>query len=108
MTNAKSDDSSTQTDTSVVGTTAEYLGVDDAKNFAVEGNDLNGFIGVSPEYMTYADETHKPLSTSEEVVPRVEQLMLELDEDEATVVSAKSTTVKDKSTSTTKSNAGTK
>jgi hypothetical protein len=54
--------------------TADYLGVDDARNLAVEGNDLNGYIGVSPEYMSYADETHKPFSTPEEIIPTVEQL----------------------------------
>ena len=31
------------------------------RKFAVEGNDLTGYVGVSPEYMTYAEDTHKPL-----------------------------------------------
>lgn len=57
--------------------TAEYLGLPDARNFAVEENDLGGYIGVSPEYMTYADETQKPISTDEEVIPTIEQLMFE-------------------------------
>lgn len=32
------------------------------KNYAVKGNDLSGFRGVSPEYMTYASETEKPVA----------------------------------------------
>lgn len=61
--------------------TAEWLGDEEARNFAVEGNDLSGYIGVSPEYMTYADDTHKPYSTDEEVLPPGEQLMFEEDEE---------------------------
>lgn len=30
------------------------------KEYAVKGNDLSGFVGVSPEYMTYASKTEKP------------------------------------------------
>lgn len=62
--------------------TAERLGDSEARNFAVEGNDLSGYIGVDPEYMTYADETHKPYSTDEEVLPPAEQLMFEEGDDE--------------------------
>lgn len=29
--------------------------------FTVEDNDTSAYVGVSPEYMTYADDTHKPL-----------------------------------------------
>lgn len=29
--------------------------------YQVEGNDLDGYVGVSPEYATYADDTQKPL-----------------------------------------------
>lgn len=32
------------------------------ENYAVKGNDLSGFRGVSPEYMTYASETEKPVA----------------------------------------------
>lgn len=32
------------------------------KQYAVKGNDLSGFRGVSPEYMTYANETDKPVA----------------------------------------------
>lgn len=28
--------------------------------FAVEGNDLSGYVGVAPEYMTYANSTEAP------------------------------------------------
>jgi hypothetical protein len=36
------------------------------RDFAVPGNDLTGYIGVAPEYMNYADPTHKPYLTEEE------------------------------------------
>lgn len=36
------------------------------RSFAVPGNDLTGYIGVAPEYMTYADPTHKPYLTEAE------------------------------------------
>lgn len=52
--------------------TAEYLGLPDARNLAVEGNDLDGYIGVSPEYMNYADETMRPFATEEERIPVAE------------------------------------
>jgi hypothetical protein len=32
----------------------------------VPGNDLRGYIGVSPEYMNYANETDKPIITEDE------------------------------------------
>lgn len=38
----------------------------DGRDYRVEGNDTSGYIGVSPEYMTYANETEKPLLTSQE------------------------------------------
>lgn len=31
------------------------------RDVAVEGNDTSDYVGVSPEYMTYANETEKPL-----------------------------------------------
>lgn len=30
--------------------------------YTVEGNELDNYVGVSPEYQNYADETHKPLA----------------------------------------------
>lgn len=36
------------------------------RSFAVPGNDLTGYIGVAPEYMTYASPNQKPLLTEEE------------------------------------------
>lgn len=63
--------------------TGDWLGDSQARNFAVEGNDLSGYIGVDPEYMTYADDTHKPYSTDEEVYPPSEQLAFEEDDEES-------------------------
>lgn len=34
---------------------------DEAVDYAVEGNDLDGFVGVSHEYRTYSDDTAKPV-----------------------------------------------
>lgn len=36
------------------------------ENYAVKGNDLSGFRGVSPEYMTYASETEKPVAKKDD------------------------------------------
>jgi hypothetical protein len=33
--------------------------------YAVEGNDTSAYVGVSPEYMTYSDDTQKPLNAEE-------------------------------------------
>lgn len=38
----------------------------DGRDYRVEGNDTSGYIGVSPEYMTYANETEKPTLTDQE------------------------------------------
>jgi hypothetical protein len=35
--------------------------------YAVEDNDTSGYVGVSQEYMTYANDTEKPLTTEEGV-----------------------------------------
>jgi hypothetical protein len=35
------------------------------RDFAVEDNDTSGYVGVSPEYMTYANDTDKPLQAEE-------------------------------------------
>lgn len=36
------------------------------RDFRVEGNDVSGYIGVDPEYQTYANEHDKPLLTDVE------------------------------------------
>ena len=40
---------------------------DEGRSFAVEDNDLDHYVGVSPEYMTYANETEKPMLTDDEI-----------------------------------------
>ena len=40
----------------------------DGRDFAVEGNDLSGYVGVSPEYMNYANETEAPLRGDDDEV----------------------------------------
>jgi len=42
--------------------------------YKVEGNDTSGYLGVSSEYMTYANETEKPLTATEG--PEAESLKL--------------------------------
>lgn len=37
------------------------------RDFRVEGNDVDGYIGVSPEYRTYASPTERPYITEDEV-----------------------------------------
>lgn len=34
--------------------------VDDAERYAVEGNDREGYVGVSPEYQNYSSDIFKP------------------------------------------------
>lgn len=34
----------------------------DGRDFRVEGNDVSEYDNVSPEYMTYAEETQRPLA----------------------------------------------
>lgn len=36
----------------------------DGRDYRVEGNDISGYVGVDPEYMTYANETDRPLNTA--------------------------------------------
>lgn len=38
------------------------------RDFRVQGNDISDYIGVSPEYMTYANETDKPINTDYEAL----------------------------------------
>lgn len=105
MTESANSSSSTE---APVNLTGEYLGQDDARNLAVEDNELDGYIGVSAEYMNYADETHKPFSTSEEVIPTVEQLAFEEaddgddDKDAQAVKPSQSTSTKSTTTSSSK------
>lgn len=39
---------------------------EEGRDFRVEGNDISGYVGVDPEYMTYASDTEKPINTAEE------------------------------------------
>lgn len=45
----------------------------DGRSFLVEGNDISGYVGVSPEYMNYASETHAPLENDDEKAARKER-----------------------------------
>ena len=38
------------------------------RDLTVPGNDLTGYLGVSPEYMNYANPTEKPILTEEEAL----------------------------------------
>jgi hypothetical protein len=46
----------------------------DGRDFSVPGNDTSGYIGVSPEYMTYANETERPRLTDLEKWNHTDQL----------------------------------
>lgn len=61
----------------------------DGRSFRVEGNDLSDYVGTSPEYQNYADETHKP-SRGEEGSAEAEVQTQQQDTDDANayVVSA--------------------
>lgn len=37
------------------------------RDFRVEGNNVDGYVGVSPEYRTYANDTEKPYTTDGDV-----------------------------------------
>ena len=54
---------------------------EEGRSFAVEDNDLDGYIGVSPEYQNYADETHAPLSAEKSAEAVVENRVAEHLED---------------------------
>jgi hypothetical protein len=43
------------------------------RDFAVEGNDTSAYVGVSPEYRTYASETDAPLFSGDKDVAEVEK-----------------------------------
>lgn len=47
------------------------------QSYAVEGNELDGYIGTSPEYMTYANDTEKPGVGEDNVEEDVAEFFLE-------------------------------
>lgn len=47
---------------------------DNPRQFALPGNDVSGYLGVDPEYMTYANETEKPYLTPQEMWDYTDQL----------------------------------
>jgi len=46
---------------------------DAGREYAVEGNDTSAYIGVDREYMTYAEDTHKPMLAEEGVEQEAER-----------------------------------
>lgn len=38
----------------------------EGRDYRVAGNDISGYVGVDPEYMTYANKTEQPLNTAQE------------------------------------------
>lgn len=50
---------------------------DEGRSYAVEDNDLDGYIGTNPEYMTYANETEAPIVAEEGAEAKVEEAFLE-------------------------------
>lgn len=46
----------------------------EAPGYVVKGNDLDAYVGVSAEYMTYADDTHKPITSDDEDEQRLVKL----------------------------------
>lgn len=47
--------------------------------YAVEDNDTSNYVGVSPEYMTYANDTEKPLRAEEGLEKELEDQFLDGD-----------------------------
>lgn len=45
---------------------AEYVHPEGARDYRVEGNDVRDYVGVDPEYMTYANPTEAPMLTDTE------------------------------------------
>lgn len=45
---------------------AEYVHPEGARDYRVEGNDIRDYVGVDPEYMTYANATEAPMLTDTE------------------------------------------
>lgn len=57
----------------VLSTADSYEGAADegGRDFAVEGNDLDGYVGVSPEYQNYANETEAPVEADDSAENKV-------------------------------------
>lgn len=51
--------------------------VGEARDFAVEGNDTSGYVGVAPEYQTYGDPNQAPLLAEEGPESVMEQQFIE-------------------------------
>lgn len=59
----------------VLSTSDEYVGNDveeETTRYAVEDNDLSNYVGVSPEYATYANETEAPLGSDDDDNPEAQ------------------------------------
>jgi hypothetical protein len=58
-----------------------YVNPEDAEapeaQWAVEGNEVDNYVGVSPEYMTYANDSDKPRRAEEGAEAEVEKQLLE-------------------------------
>lgn len=56
---------------------------EDGRDYRVEGNETDGYVGVSPEYATYANETEAPLQSDKgaenEVFASFSQVMADID-----------------------------
>jgi hypothetical protein len=65
----------------------------EARSFEVEGNDTSGYIGTSPEYMNYADETSKPfLAEDDSPEAVIEQRVMDFQNAEKTNVTTEEET----------------
>jgi hypothetical protein len=53
----------------------------EGRSYEVEGNDTSDYVGASPEYRTYAEETHKPFQGDEGKEAVVQELQAQHDED---------------------------
>lgn len=65
---------------------------EEGRSFAVEGNDTDDYVGVSPEYRTYANDTEAP-HRGEGVEEVIQTLQQDSDEENATVLGADSAVV---------------
>jgi hypothetical protein len=66
--------------------------VGEPRNWQVEGNETDAFIGVDPEYQNYADVAGQPFSTSEGAEAAVEQKVSEFQAADKTNVTTDATT----------------
>lgn len=67
-------------------------GDEGGREFAVEGNDTDGYIGVSPEYRTYANETEAPVTGDDSPERKVEEYFVETLNTEAVKPGAQAST----------------